>query len=188
MGQSIPFACQDWANAKGAYRFLSNDRVNEADILAGDRATGDFFEQTMRAGASAKRACNLVINVLATLANEKSSHVGDLGIDAAQVAKVAGLMDANQIAAASALPLLRGIGRSGDDVESIARKLGLLQSSDTSAIDAAIDAVLAQNPKPIADYKAGKQAALGSLVGMVMKSSKGLNPKLVQERLKAKLG
>jgi aspartyl-tRNA(Asn)/glutamyl-tRNA(Gln) amidotransferase subunit B len=159
----------------------------EADILAGDRTTGDFFEQTMSSGASAKRASNLVINVLATLANEKNTRVSDLGIDAQQVAKVAGMMDANQIAAASALPLLREMAGSDNNVESIAQKLGLLQSSDTGAIDKAIDAVLAQNPKPVADYKGGKQAALGSLVGMVMKSSKGLNPKLVQERLKAKL-
>jgi aspartyl-tRNA(Asn)/glutamyl-tRNA(Gln) amidotransferase subunit B len=161
----------------------------EADILAGDRATGDFFEQTMRAGASAKRASNLVINVLATLANEKNSRVSELGIEAAQVAKVAAMMDANQIAAASALPLLRAIpGTEGENVETTAQDLGLLQSSDTGAVDAAINAVLAQNPKPVADYLAGKDAALGSLVGMVMKSSKGLNPKLVRERLKAKLG
>ncbi len=47
MGQSIPFACQDWSNAKAAYRFLSNDRVSEADILAG------HFESTRgRAGSS----------------------------------------------------------------------------------------------------------------------------------------
>jgi aspartyl-tRNA(Asn)/glutamyl-tRNA(Gln) amidotransferase subunit B len=47
--------------------------------------------------------------------------------------------------------------------------------------------LLAQNPKPVQDYKAGKQAAMGALVGMVMKSAKGLNPKIVQERLKQKL-
>ncbi len=66
--------------------------------------------------------------------------------------------------------------------------LGLLQVSDTSAIDAAIDAVIAANPKPLQDYKAGKQTAMGALVGMVMKGGKGLNPKLVQDRLKIKLG
>jgi aspartyl-tRNA(Asn)/glutamyl-tRNA(Gln) amidotransferase subunit B len=82
---------------------------------------------------------------------------------------------------------LRELSQSGTDVESAAQKLGLLQSSDTSAIDAAIDALLAQNPKPVQDYKAGKQAAMGALVGMVMKSAKGLNPKIVQERLKQKL-
>ena len=65
--------------------------------------------------------------------------------------------------------------------------LGLLQLSDDTAIDAAIDAVLAKNPQPLSDYRAGKQAAMGALVGMVMRSAKGLNPKVVQERLKDRL-
>jgi aspartyl-tRNA(Asn)/glutamyl-tRNA(Gln) amidotransferase subunit B len=60
--------------------------------------------------------------------------------------------------------------------------------SDTGAIDAAIDALIASNPRPLQDYKAGKQQAMGALVGMLMKSAKGLNPKVVQERLKARLG
>jgi aspartyl-tRNA(Asn)/glutamyl-tRNA(Gln) amidotransferase subunit B len=160
----------------------------DAAILAGDRATGDFFEAAIAAGASAKRASNLVINVLATVSNERNTPVSKLGVDAARVAKVAGMMDSNQIAAASALPLLRELALTDTDVESAAQKLGLLQSSDTTAIDAAIDSLLAQNPKPVQDYKAGKQAAMGALVGMVMKSAKGLNPKLVQERLRSRLG
>jgi aspartyl-tRNA(Asn)/glutamyl-tRNA(Gln) amidotransferase subunit B len=160
----------------------------DAATLAGDRATGDFFEQTVAAGATAKRAGNLVINVLATLANERATRVPDLGVDPQRVAKVAMMMDANQIAAASALPLLRALSATSADVEATAQQLGLLQSNDAGPVDAAIDALLAQNPKPVQDYKAGKQAAMGALVGMVMKSVKGLNPKVVQERLKAKLG
>ena len=66
--------------------------------------------------------------------------------------------------------------------------MGLLQVSDTGAIDAAIDAMIAANPKPLQDYKAGKQSAMGALVGMVMKNGRGLNPKMVQEALKKKLG
>jgi aspartyl-tRNA(Asn)/glutamyl-tRNA(Gln) amidotransferase subunit B len=158
----------------------------DAEILAGDRATGDFFEKTIQAGASAKRASNLLINVMGTLANERKLPAAKLGIDPTHVAQVAVMIDKNLIAAGSALPLLRELKES-DNVEQLAKKLGLLQSSDSGAIDAAIDAVLAQNPKPVADYKAGKQAAIGSLVGMVMKSAKGLNPKLVQERMKQKL-
>jgi aspartyl-tRNA(Asn)/glutamyl-tRNA(Gln) amidotransferase subunit B len=171
-------------------RYVDSLGLSPADaaILAGDRETGDFLEAAIGAGASPKRASNLVINVLGTLANERGARVSQLGLDAPHVAKVAALMDANQIAAASALPLLRELAQSNADVDSTAQKLGLLQSSDTSAIDAAIDALLAQNPKPVQDYKSGKQAAMGALVGMVMKSAKGLNPKLVQERLKAKLG
>jgi aspartyl-tRNA(Asn)/glutamyl-tRNA(Gln) amidotransferase subunit B len=74
------------------------------------------------------------------------------------------------------------------DVEALASHLGLTQVSDTASIDAAIDQLLAQNPKPLQDYRTGKQAAFGALVGMVMKNAKGLNPKIVQERLKQKLG
>lgn len=160
----------------------------DAAILTSDRATGDLFEQAIQSGASARRAGNLLVNVLATLANERKVRVAELGLNGARIAKVAGMMDANQIAAASALPLLRELSQGDAEVEATARKLGLLQSSDTSAIDAAIDALLATNPKPVQDYKSGKQAALGSLVGMIMKSTRGLNPKLVQERLRAKLG
>jgi aspartyl-tRNA(Asn)/glutamyl-tRNA(Gln) amidotransferase subunit B len=160
----------------------------DAEMLATDRATGDYFESAVRAGANAKRACNLVINVLGTIANEKSAKLADLGIDAPRLAKVAGLIDSSQIAAASALPLLRELSGSEADVEATATKLGLVQSNDTGPVDAAIDALLAQNPKSLADYKGGKQQAFGALVGMVMKSTKGLNPKLVQERLKARLG
>ena len=69
----------------------------------------------------------------------------------------------------------------------MAADLGLTQVSDTGAIDAAIDAVIAANPKPLQDYRAGKQTAMGALVGMVMKNGKGLNPKMVQEQLKEKL-
>lgn len=162
--------------------------ASDAEILAGDRTTGDFFEAVIAAGASPRRACNLIVNVLGALANERGRGVDELGIDAANVAKVAAMMDSNQIAAASALPLLRELSETGGSVEAVAQKLGLLQSSDTSAIDVAIDSVLAHNPKAVQDYKAGKQAALGALVGMVMKSTKGLNPRLVQERLRQKLG
>jgi aspartyl-tRNA(Asn)/glutamyl-tRNA(Gln) amidotransferase subunit B len=73
------------------------------------------------------------------------------------------------------------------DVAALAAKLGLLQVSDTAAIDAAIDAAIARNPKAVADFQAGKQNALGPVIGMILKAGKGLNPKLVQERIRAKL-
>jgi aspartyl-tRNA(Asn)/glutamyl-tRNA(Gln) amidotransferase subunit B len=159
----------------------------DAAILADERTTGDLFEQAISAGASPKRACNLVVNVLATLANERSVRISELNLDGSRLSAVASLMDNNLIAASSALPLLRELTISNEGPQAIAQRLGLLQSSDTSAIDAAIDALLSENPKPLQDYRAGKQAAMGALVGMVMKSVKGLNPKMVQDRLRAKL-
>jgi aspartyl-tRNA(Asn)/glutamyl-tRNA(Gln) amidotransferase subunit B len=79
------------------------------------------------------------------------------------------------------------VGEKGASAEAIATKLGLLQSTDTGPVDAAIEAMLATNPPGLADYQAGKQSALGSLIGAVMKQGKGLNAKVVGERLKARL-
>ena len=161
----------------------------DAASLAADRRTGDLFEEAVRLGAPAKRASNLVTNTLAQVANERGRAVHDVGVGPAQVAAVAALLDQNLVAAASAPLLFKALADApGDDPRATAERLGLLQVSDTGAIDAAVDALIAQNPKSLQDVRAGKMAALGSLVGMIVKSNKGLNPRLVQERLRAKLG
>jgi aspartyl-tRNA(Asn)/glutamyl-tRNA(Gln) amidotransferase subunit B len=160
----------------------------DAAILAGDRATGEFYETAIAAGGDAKRVSNLILSHGRRLANEKSVALADIGISPVRFAEVAKLIDANKIAASSAGAIFDKL-RDGDaPAEQLAADLGLMQVSDTSAIDVAIDAVIAANPKPLQDYRAGKQTAMGALVGMVMKNGKGLNPKMVQEALKAKLG
>src|SRR4051812_13221141 len=161
----------------------------DAAALAADRRTGDLFDQAVRLGAPPKRASNLVTNTLAQVANERGRPVYELGLGPQQVAQVAAMLDQNLVAASSAPALFKGLADApGDEPRAVAERLGLLQVSDTGAIDAAIDALIAQNPKSLQDVRAGKMAALGSLVGMIMKGGKGLNPRLVQERLRAKLG
>jgi aspartyl-tRNA(Asn)/glutamyl-tRNA(Gln) amidotransferase subunit B len=160
----------------------------DAAALAGDRRTGDLFEQLLQTGAPPKRAANLVTNSLAQIANERGVQVPDLGLSAGAIRDVLDLLAADQVAASSAPAVLRAMIESGDAPRAAAERLGVLQASDGAAVDAAIDALIAQNPKPLQDVRAGKQAAMGALVGMVMKSGKGLNPKMVQERLRAKLG
>jgi aspartyl-tRNA(Asn)/glutamyl-tRNA(Gln) amidotransferase subunit B len=114
--------------------------------------------------------------------------LGQIGVPAQRFAEVAKLIDANTISASSAGAIFDRLREKNAPAEAIAQELGLMQVSDTSAIDAAIDAVIAANPKPLQDYRTGKQTAMGALVGMVMKSGKGLNPKMVQDRLKSKIG
>jgi aspartyl-tRNA(Asn)/glutamyl-tRNA(Gln) amidotransferase subunit B len=160
----------------------------DAAILAADRETGDFYEAALKAGGDPKRVGNLVVNVLGTLANRRGMPVHRLGIAPGRVSEVAALMDQNRIAASSALPLCERLLAGDAPAGRVAQELGLVQVSDASAIDAAIDALVAQNPRPLQDYRGGKQAAMGALVGMVMKAGKGLNPKLVQERLRERLG
>jgi aspartyl-tRNA(Asn)/glutamyl-tRNA(Gln) amidotransferase subunit B len=163
----------------------------DATTLSNDRETGNFYETALSGAKDPKRVGNLVINVLATIANKKARPIHGLGIEPKRVTDVANLIDENKISASTALQVFEKLADGGDTsvtTESIAQDLGLIQSSDTGAVDAAIDALIAQNPKSLQDYHSGKQAAFGGLIGMIMKSTKGLNPKVVSERLKAKIG
>jgi aspartyl-tRNA(Asn)/glutamyl-tRNA(Gln) amidotransferase subunit B len=161
--------------------------ATDAAILAGDRATGDFYEAAIAAGGDAKRVSNLILSHGRRLANEKSAALDHIGISPRRFAEVATLIDSNKISASSAGPLFDKLSQQDAPADAVASELGLIQVSDTGAIDKAIDAVIAANPKPLQDYRAGKQSAMGALVGMVMKNGKGLNPKMVQETLKRKL-
>ncbi len=159
----------------------------DAALLASDRATGDFFEKVLAQGAGARRAGNLM-EALRELANEMEISAMQIGIAPARVAEIATLVTDNKISAGkeSAKKIIRAIAERDQPAEQAATSLGLIQLSDDGAIDAAIDALVAENPKSLQDFRAGKQAALGSLVGAIMKSTKGLNPKRVQEQLRAR--
>jgi aspartyl-tRNA(Asn)/glutamyl-tRNA(Gln) amidotransferase subunit B len=161
----------------------------DAALLAGDHATGQLFDQTVAAGANAKRVANLILSHGRRIANERALPLARLNIKPQRLAEVAALIDANKIAAAEpAGKVLERLLEQDAPAEQIATDMGLIQSSDTGPIDVAIDALIAQNPKSLQDYRGGKQAALGALVGMIMKSGKGFNAKIVQERLREKLG
>ena len=157
--------------------------------MAGDRKIGDFFEAVLAKGATPPRA-SVLMECLRELSNERETHLTELGVSPGRIAEIAILANENKIAASKEIAnkIVNQLMTKDAPAEQVAKDLGLLQTSDTGAIDTAIDALLATNPPAVADYKNGKQAALGSLVGMIMKSTKGLNPKLVQESLKRKLG
>ncbi len=171
-------------------RYVDSLGLSPADaaILAGDRETGEFYEAAIAAGGDARRVSNLILSHGRRLANEKSVPLAAIGISPRRFAEVAGLIDQNKISVSSAGAIFDGLKEKDVPAESLAADLGLMQVSDMGAIDAAIDAMIAANPKPLQDFRAGKQSALGALVGMVMKNGKGLNPKMVQEALKKKLG
>ncbi len=170
------------------YIEVLNLPVADAIFLASDRAAGDFFEVALQAAGGSRRVANLILTHGRRLANERSVPLTRINISPQRIAEVALLIDQNKLAASSAGPIFDRLAQADGVPESIANELGLIQVSDTGAIDAAIDKLIAENPKSLQDFKAGKQAAMGSLIGMVMKSAKGLNPKMVQEALKKRLG
>lgn len=174
-------------------RYIDELKLTEKDaaLLASDRASGDLFDAVVRNGVEVKRAATLM-EALREIANDRSLPLAAIPVRADFVAGVGKLVQDGKLAASKEIAkqiLLESINTgSAESAEAVATKLGLIQSTDTGPIDAAIDALIAQNPKPLQDYKAGKASAMGALVGMVMKSGKGLNAKIVQERLKEKLG
>jgi aspartyl-tRNA(Asn)/glutamyl-tRNA(Gln) amidotransferase subunit B len=160
----------------------------DAATLAGDRETGELYEQAIAAGGDGRRVATLILSHGRRLANERNVPLARIGIKPQRLAELANLVAGGKLAASEPAGLvLQKLLEKDAPAEQVAAELGLIQVSDTGAIDTAIDAMIAANPKPLADYKAGKQSALGALVGMVMKNGRGLNAKMVQERLKQKL-
>ena len=161
----------------------------DAATFAGDRKLGDFYEATLQSKARPARTANLILSHGFRLSNVRAKPVYNLGLSPAVFEEVAIMIDGDQISSSAAATIFDRLAETGgSSAAAVADELGLRQVSDTGPIDAAIDAVIATNPKALIEYRGGKTTAMGALMGMVMKQGKGLNPKLVQERLKAKLG
>jgi aspartyl-tRNA(Asn)/glutamyl-tRNA(Gln) amidotransferase subunit B len=162
----------------------------EAAVLAQDRHTGDFFEESVQIAPNPKGIANLIVNTLAQWANEQHCPVYELGIEPARVAQIAECIKAGTVAPSRALQVFKDLGPVHLDAAALDQELterGLKNVNDQDTVDSAIESVLSSNPPALRDYRAGKQAAFNALFGMVMKNAKGLNPKMVQEQLRKKL-
>ena len=163
--------------------------TKETAQILDEPAVCNFFEKIIAAGVEPKRAAALLLNNLNRRANDRGVLASDLGVTAAQVATIDQMSRSSQISSNSADTLL---GLCCDDPAAdplaMAQEKGLLQVSDESSLDAWVDEAIAANPKSVESVKAGKEAAIGALVGAVMKLSKGkANPKIIGDRLRAKL-
>lgn len=165
--------------------------VKVAKQIIAEPATTQFFEAILAQGVDAKKAAAMLNNTGAKYANERGVRVDELGVTAEQIGQIAKLAGDDKISS-SAADQLFGLccDNPGESAEALAEKHNLVQVSDTGAIEAFVDQVLA-NPnsqKAIEDIKAGKGKAAGALVGQVMKLSKGqANPKVVSELIAKKV-
>jgi aspartyl-tRNA(Asn)/glutamyl-tRNA(Gln) amidotransferase subunit B len=166
--------------------------LKETRQIMDDVSLSRFFEDVLALGAPAPRAATMLLNYGAKRANERGKPLAQLGITPAQVKGILDLVAADKIGS-SAADQLFGLccDHPGADPEQLASQHQMLQVSDTGALAGFVDAVLAdeKNARAIADLKAGKDKAIGALVGQIMKLSKGqANPKLVGDMIKAKVG
>jgi aspartyl-tRNA(Asn)/glutamyl-tRNA(Gln) amidotransferase subunit B len=164
----------------------------DAGVLTADRATADFFEQAVRAGAAAKRVCNLLTQVGLKLANERGRDLAGLGLEPAGVADLAKMIDAGAVSASAGNTILAAMVETGKKPEVLAQELNLIQKSDAGELERILDQVLAENAATVAEITAGgkkSQKARGFLMGQVMQKTKGqANPKIVSELMSKKLG
>lgn len=161
----------------------------DAGVLVADKAVADFFEKTAKLCGHAKAASNWVMTDLLRLLNEREMEVHESKVTPESLASLIKLVDKGLLNMPTAREVFSILFEQGGEPEAVVKERGLVQVSDSAALEQMADKAIADNPKSVADYKAGKTAALQFLVGQVMRMSKGkANPQVVQEILKRKLG
>ncbi len=174
-------------------RFATEYKLSDYDagVLTSERKTAEFFDAAVKAGADAKRVCNLLTQTGMKLANEAGCNVADLGISADNLAKLAKMAEAGDISATASATVFEEMAKTKKAPDVIATELNLIQTSDAGKLEAVVDEVLATNPDAVSDAAPGgkkTKKARGFLLGRVMQKTKGqANPKIVSQILDKKL-
>jgi aspartyl-tRNA(Asn)/glutamyl-tRNA(Gln) amidotransferase subunit B len=161
----------------------------DAASLTANRALADYFVAVVNAGAEAKPAANWVMGAISAKLNAEEKTLAASPVAAESLAALIKRITDNTISNNAAKQVFEVMWNGEGEVDAIIEAKGLKQVSDTGAIEAIIDKVLAANAAMVEEFKAGKEKAFNALVGQAMKASKGkANPAQVNEVLKNKLG
>ena len=170
-------------------RFMSAYGLSpyDAGVLVAEQPTALFYE-TVATGRDPKIAANWVTGDFFAAMNRLGRSIEDPPVSAAALGKLLDRIADNTINGKIAKDVFEAMVETGDDPDPIIDAKGLRQVTDTGAIDAAVDKILAANPDKVAEYKSGKDKMFGFFVGQVMKAMAGKgNPALVNETLKRRL-
>ncbi len=172
-------------------RFVSEYELSEADAsaLTAERATADYFEATLAQQKFAPRlAATWVVGELFSRLNKDDLSLEQSPVNPDALAGLLSRIEDKTISGKIAKTVLDTMWESGDSADKIIEEKGLQQITDTGAIEAMIDQVIADNPDQLAEYRAGKTKLISYFIGAVMKASKGkANPAELNKVLKQKL-
>jgi len=171
-------------------RYVADFGVTEYDaaVIANDLSLSQYFETAAKGAKKPKNVANWLLNDLLSALSASSKSIADCPIAPESLDELVNLIDEGKINSKQGKEVFVEMFGSGKAAGVIVKEKGLEQVSDTGAIEALADQVIAANPGPVADYKAGKLASLNFLKGQVMKLSKGqANPQLAGEILERKL-
>ncbi len=159
----------------------------DAAIICENKEVAEFFEKAA-AGHDGKKVANWLMGDFFAMLNRKNATVENSPVSAENLGRLVGLIESNVISGKVAKDVFEIMAETGENPEKIVEEKGLKQVTDTSAIEAVIDTVIANNPDNVAAYRNGKVALRGWFVGQIMKESKGkANPQMVNALLDKKL-
>jgi aspartyl-tRNA(Asn)/glutamyl-tRNA(Gln) amidotransferase subunit B len=171
-------------------RFVAQYGVSayDAGVLANDLELAAYFEVAAKGARKPKNVANWILNDLQSALANSGRSIADCPVSPAALDELVNLVEAGTISGKQAKEVFAEMFASGKKAATIVKEKGIEQLSDLAAIEALCDEVIAANPKPVADFKAGHAASLNFLKGQVMKLSKGTaNPGLAGEILERKL-
>ena len=171
-------------------RYVADFGVTEYDaaVLANDLALSRYFETAARGAKKPKSVANWMLNDLQSALSGADRTITDCPIAPTALDALVNLIDDGKINSKQGKEVFAEMFTSGKAAAVIVKEKGLEQVSDTGAIEALCDQAIAASPRAVAEYKAGKLAAINAIKGQVMKLSKGqANPTLVSEILEKKL-
>ena len=160
----------------------------DAGAITSSKAMADYYDHVIAHKAEAKAAANWLMGEVSKHLNTANLGMEECPVTPVHLAGLIGLIEKGTISNKIAKTVFEEMWTSGKDAETIVKEKGLVQITDEGAIVAIVEAVLAANPQSVADFKAGKDRALGFLVGQIMKQTKGrANPELVNKLLRERM-
>ena len=165
-------------------RYLKEFNLSEEDarLLTSSKYLSNMFEAAEKICGNAKAVANWLLSDVSRILNEKELEPDSIPFTAEQLAKLVELIDKGTISSAIGKKVIEELFENPKDPEEIIKEKGWIQISDAGAIKQVVEKILEANPQSVADYKAGKDRALGFLVGQAMKETKGkANPQMLNK-------
>ncbi|MDZ7361409.1 MAG: Asp-tRNA(Asn)/Glu-tRNA(Gln) amidotransferase subunit GatB [candidate division KSB1 bacterium] len=160
----------------------------DADVLTDEKAIADYFEAAAELVQDKKLVSNWVMGEVLRVLKEKKIDVAAFQMTPAALAELLNLIANNTISGKIAKEVFDAMLASGKSAKTIVAEKGLVQVSDASIIEKAVDEIIAAHPKEVERYRSGEEKVFGFLVGQLMKAMRGkANPKVANEILKKKL-
>ncbi|MFC4777139.1 Asp-tRNA(Asn)/Glu-tRNA(Gln) amidotransferase subunit GatB [Paenibacillus sp. GCM10023252] len=160
----------------------------DAEVITSSKKLADFFEESLQYTQDAKAVSNWIMGDLLGYLNANNQELSDVRITGQGLGEMIGLVDKGTISSKIAKTVFKAMLETGKLPQQIVEEQGLVQISDEGAIAAIVDRIVEANPQSVEDFRAGKEKAIGFLVGQIMKETKGkANPALVNKLLQERL-